>query len=247
MRKSGLHKQIASIFDGAPVPKHSAKASLTTKQADAAEESNTTDKSVARLLPVPKSASAAQPSLLKKISFLGLSKTPQGSNADASQRRQKTMTALVGVLSVVFIGVMSISLGGIGQTKAAPVPVDEPAAVVVEEKPQFDPQSWAFPNPLPAQMRNPMVIPKAPEPPVVVVEPVPEVQEPVEAEAAAEVPVEETIEISGIVYSEKKPTVLINGQVVFEGQAVNGATILKISRNAVEFEKDGRQWTRHVW
>jgi len=238
MRKSGLHKQIAFIFEGDPTPDSAAKEPLTMKKQAVSQEKSTSkatdvsgggaltpDRRVSRIKPAPRVPLATEPNGLQKLGRWSLKKKPQSADASAN-RRQKTMTLMVGVLSVVFLGVMVFSFGGIGETNAASVrAASTPAAAAT---PQFDPKSWVFPDPLPEQMRNPLVIPKA------------------QLAPAADETTPGMMEVSGIVYSEKRPSVIIDGEVVLEGQLVKGVTVLKITRGAVEFEKDGKRWTQRI-
>ncbi len=52
--------------------------------------------------------------------------------------------------------------------------------------------------------------------------------------------------VKGIVFSEDHPSAVINGKIVRQGDIVFGATIIKINRNNVEFEMEGKRWTRQV-
>jgi hypothetical protein len=52
--------------------------------------------------------------------------------------------------------------------------------------------------------------------------------------------------VTGIVYSIDKPLALIDKQVVYEGDTINGAKVIKIHKDKVEFEKDGNRWTQEV-
>lgn len=225
MRKSGLHKQVASIFEGAPVPETTTDAPVSETAAPSRRGFHP-DRIAARPQPAPKAAAAAEPSLLKK-KHSPVTKKSRSADTDAA-RRQKKMTLLVGVLSVVFIGVMVISFGGIGQSAATPVVKDDlPAATPVS---RFDPESWAFPEPLPEQMRDPLVIPKPetlPEDPLAVTQ-------------------STHLAVRGIVHSDTKPSAIVGDQVVTEGQTLYDVKIVKITREEVEFEKDGNRWTQRV-
>ncbi len=46
--------------------------------------------------------------------------------------------------------------------------------------------------------------------------------------------------VSGIMYSEDNPCVVIRGKVAYEGDEVDGYKILRIYNNEVELQKDGR-------
>lgn len=221
-----MHKQVASIFEGAPVPETTPDAAVSQAADVAPRRGFHPDRIGPRPQPAPKAAAAAEPSLLKKKRSPATKKS-RTADTDAA-RRQKKMTLMVGVLSVVFIGVMVVSFGGIGQSSATPAVKDDvPAAAPVS---RFDPDSWVFPEPLPAQMRNPLVIPKPqtlPEDPLAVTQ---------SAQLA----------VRGIVHSDIKPTAIIGDQVAVEGQTLYGVTVVKITRDAVEFEKDGNRWTQRV-
>jgi hypothetical protein len=52
--------------------------------------------------------------------------------------------------------------------------------------------------------------------------------------------------VTGIIYSAKDSTALLNGEIVCEGSIVRGVRIVKIHRNKVEFEKNGRTWYQGV-
>lgn len=52
--------------------------------------------------------------------------------------------------------------------------------------------------------------------------------------------------VVGILYGKGKPCALINIELVHEGDIRNGVKIVRIDRNEVEFEKDGRRWTQRV-
>jgi hypothetical protein len=185
---------------------------------------------VPRPKPAPK-APAAAPSAVPKKNGRSVAKKNAGeSQASAAGRRQKTMALLVGVLSVVFLAVMVISFGGIGQSAPKPAAATEAAADAVEPVKRFDPESWAFPEPLPAQMRNPLVIPKP------------------QTLDLNDDTLETTTQLAvrGIVYSTEKPSAIIGEQVIVEGQTIYGVKVVSITRGAVEFEKDGKRWTQGV-
>jgi hypothetical protein len=51
--------------------------------------------------------------------------------------------------------------------------------------------------------------------------------------------------VKGIVFSDS-PSAVIDGQIVHEGDVIIGATVLKINEGSVEFEKDGKKWKQTV-
>lgn len=138
-------------------------------------------------------------------------------------KRQRMMAILVGVLTVVFIGVLYISFGGVGQSGAKKVPLGPAAASAAPVPAAMEPQQWAFPKPMPEQMRNPM-------------RPAPI--------GYADTP--NGLIVRGIVHSKTKPTAIVNNQIVEIGQVICGVKITDITPTAVEFEKDGQRWTQGV-
>lgn len=66
---------------------------------------------------------------------------------------------------------------------------------------------------------------------------------------ATELPASEVYEeglVSGIVFSEDRPAAVVGTQVLYEGDVKNGVTVVKITKEQVKFEKNGRLWTQEV-
>jgi hypothetical protein len=47
-------------------------------------------------------------------------------------------------------------------------------------------------------------------------------------------------------HSADKPAAIVDTQVVHEGQRVSGATVEKIDRDGVQFERNGRRWKQTI-
>lgn len=255
MRKSGLQKQIAFIFDDVSMPQtDSASMKLPAQQPQKKDNSNP----AAQDAPLPQQGAAAQPlpaakthavhtpavptmrprplpkstavqSKQKTGSTLGqqVRKALFGSAKGTMDPRQKKMTIMVAVLAVVFAGVLTVSLGGLGQKsqEAAPAAADEPTAVKPAVKSL---QEWQMPEPLPAELRNPMA-PQA-----------------AQRNAGTDDAQPGQMIVKGIVFSKTNPTAIIGEKIVSQGETVNGATVVTITRDSVEFEKDGRRWVQPV-
>ena len=54
------------------------------------------------------------------------------------------------------------------------------------------------------------------------------------------------VKLTGILYSDD-PSAIVNGEIVKEGDTINGAKVVKIHRDKVEFEEDGEKWTKRVY
>ncbi len=54
--------------------------------------------------------------------------------------------------------------------------------------------------------------------------------------------------VRGILYSKTKPSTVINDKrkIVYEGNTIEGVTIVKIHKDKVEFAKNDQRWTQKV-
>ncbi|MHC4104580.1 MAG: hypothetical protein ACYSR9_06540, partial [Planctomycetota bacterium] len=52
--------------------------------------------------------------------------------------------------------------------------------------------------------------------------------------------------VSGILCSEDKSSAIIGNRIVHEGDQIQGANIIKINKEGVEFEMNGKKWTQKV-
>ncbi|MEJ5258624.1 MAG: hypothetical protein WHS88_00360 [Anaerohalosphaeraceae bacterium] len=168
--------------------------------------------------PLPASAPAARPAG-PKDTRTSAAKNRKKSKKDA---RQTQMQILVGVLSLVLIATLFFVM----RTPAAPpkkaaASVSSPAA----EPAASEPAKWVRPEPWPERMRDPM----APD-------------------TAGQTPDtgSDALLVRGIVFSQTNPSAIIGNQIVFIGDTLNGIRVVNITRDTVEFEKDGKRWTQTV-
>jgi len=52
--------------------------------------------------------------------------------------------------------------------------------------------------------------------------------------------------VKGILYTEDSQSAVIGNHIVHEGEEIQGVTVVKISKDSVEFEMDGKRWTQKV-
>jgi len=52
--------------------------------------------------------------------------------------------------------------------------------------------------------------------------------------------------VTGIMYSQDNPSAVVRGQVVHEGEQIEGYTVIRIGPQEVEFEKDGQHFIEKV-
>ncbi len=246
MRKSGLQKQIASIFDDVPVPQGAAASmpapvsqqaseqeplkSLSMQQKTQAQSRavNTAAVSTLRPKPLPKiQVKTPKQKSTKKITDQ-IKQLVYGSKKGKINAQQKKMTIVVGVLSLVFAVVLFTTLGGTGQSKAKAADDTATDQATQNQANQQDQVRWQPPQPLPAEMRNPMI---------------PGPSRPVQGQNTVE---PSQLTVRGIVFSKNNPSAIIDGQILKQGQELYGITIVNITKDAVEFEKDGKRWTQQV-
>ena len=48
--------------------------------------------------------------------------------------------------------------------------------------------------------------------------------------------------VTGILHSEDRPAAIVDTQVVHEGEKISGATVEKIEKDGIQFERNGRRW-----
>ncbi len=138
-----------------------------------------------------------------------------------SPGRQKVMVVMIPVLFVVFV----VVLAGVLRTPERP---SSNAANNIASlgSTAFDGKiDWELPPPYPENLRDAMVFGAAPQ----------------TREGNSDRPV-----VKGIVYSEDNPCAVVGDRIVSVGEVVQGATVVKINPDSVEFAKGDESWTQKV-
>lgn len=52
--------------------------------------------------------------------------------------------------------------------------------------------------------------------------------------------------VTAIVFGEENPSAIVSDKVVSEGDVINGCKVVKINRYTIEFEKNGRRFTKGI-
>lgn len=63
---------------------------------------------------------------------------------------------------------------------------------------------------------------------------------------ASEDPLAAERTVTGIVFSQDRPSAVVGSQVLYEGDTTQGVTVVRIYRDKVQFEKGGAKWTQAV-
>jgi hypothetical protein len=263
-KRSGLHKEISSIFDGVPVPNDRAAARPNT-DLEQGQGGYDTPRPLAKPPQNPQIPGSYQ---RLKTGAAAHSKTAEAAAAvsggplqqlvkklfapkpGVSPVRQKAAVLLVPVLFVALVVLLSrafdISLSSFFGTKetVAPEPVIPAGTATTTEI------AWQKPDPYPAGFRDPMQLTD-------------EMAARINAEAQAKVDAvkqnqENTdttqpqttaageLSVTGILFSDDNPAAVIGKRIAHVGDVIAGAKIVKINKKSVELEKDGQTSTQTV-
>jgi len=244
--KSGLQKKVSSIFNGIQVEEdgrenmesenntqHEGKISSETlvpshlkpdeaklryQEPDIENERSLTDKI--------KKTKSGQPHKEKVRKTFGLPKIAKqisdkllAPKPGVNPAKQKAMMILIPVLAVILIFVFMEVLKTPSRRSNNTVKKNT-AVNLLDDSAQID---WGKPEIYPATLRNPMKT----------------VTSGTEQQTRGLI-------LKGILYSRENPSALISGQIVRKGDKISGVTIVKINRDSVELEKDGKKWTQTV-
>jgi hypothetical protein len=142
------------------------------------------------------------------------------SKRGAPSGRQKIMILLSPVLVIALLLAVVNAVKTTPKTSAKPSKKAAAAAVAFDGK-----INWQVPQPIPANLRNPMVF------------------------GAVSTTGKETAEgpvVKGIVYSEDNPCAVVGDRIVSAGDTVAGATVVKINPDSVDFAMGDKKWTQKV-
>jgi hypothetical protein len=139
----------------------------------------------------------------------------------APSGRQKIMIMLSPVL------VIALLLAVVNAVKSTPKKSAKSAqkATTVVASASDGKINWQIPQPIPANLRNPMVFGAVSS----------------TGKETAEGPV-----VKGIVYSEDNPCAVVGDRIVSAGDTVAGATVVKINPDSVDFAMGDKKWTQKV-
>ena len=254
----GLNKKISSIFDGVPIPKDNTDDNKTaTKLPDfitdpvesaplppqqkpqppqqqyfpSPEPQKIIQKPVEKIAaPAPdKVKTIVEPKVSFPAGLKNIKAKLLGSKRGTSSARHKVMIVAVPILAIVLIFVFVKVL------KSA-----KPRRRVEPQTPQAQGQSapsdtikWEIPKPLAGFFRDPMRFDSSgsynPD------------------SSFSDVPAAGSeVVIRGIVHSDEKPTAIIGGHIVHEGDVIKDVIILKINKDSIELEKAGQKKTLKV-
>ncbi len=150
------------------------------------------------------------------------------SKPGASTTKQKAMVVTMPLLFIVLIFMML--KGGVFGTSVRNSEAsaeDNGAGVVTADlNTKID---WEIPAPYPTTLRDPMRLGPA---------------ETAQTENRTKTFVK--LMLKGILYTENNRSAVIGNHIVHEGEEILGVTVVKINKDSVEFEMNGKRWTQKV-
>lgn len=235
MKRSGLQKNIAFIFEDAePAASNTAVITAAPAAVETLEPAPAAGRyapssvyapaASVRPQPIAKKQKTANDIITPKQAIRFVKTRLASSKPKAAKgQSQKNMMLLMAVLAAVLVGVLIFVLGSSpSRAKAASKSKSSAASAA----PAASVTSWKKPEPYPAALRDPMKWSSQ--------------------KTGGTAEGDNTLVVRGIVYSQTKPTAIISGQIVGQGEVVSGATVVQIARDYVEFEKDNKRWKQQV-
>jgi len=259
--KRGLHKEISSIFDGVPMPKDYGTPESPSAPAPQREGHAQQSQHERKHFEIPH---LQPPQQEPKVPEVTKAKPPEGPAPRAvpiekphgdlvvrggtrmffenicdqirarvlkpkpgvDPRRQKVMAVMVPVLFVAFIVVFIKVLPGL--KGSGPVGLTQ-TGVIAAAASRSD-VDWQVPELYPQTLRDPMQFGSVTQ----------------QTQEDGQEGTMDRLVVTGILHSEDHPAALIGTQIVYEGETIYGATVVKINLDSVEFERDGKRWTEQV-
>lgn len=270
MRKSGLHKQISSIFDGVPVPSNGALSEdteateeLTGLQAQDAADPNvqqetllqasgsasvqqsTADSSGRECDPIPV-VQIGRPMPLSKSKAVSKS----GMKPGFSKQIKKTIFGAHSSLDPrqkkagVLVGILSLVFGVVLFVSLGGV--GKTQAVVADDTSSDQTTQSQAAKKTAQNWKSPESLPQDLRNATSPVSKSPVSKPGTEQQSGTETANSDQWVVKGIVFSKNKPSAIINNQIFSEGEVFNGITITKITKETVEFEANEKRWTQTV-
>ncbi len=140
-----------------------------------------------------------------------------------SATKQKVVLISVPVLFILLIFMLTLVLST-PSGKTGELHSFKPTKVVAGSEHEID---WQIPEPYPTRLRDPTQFGSV-------------------SIAQSQTDTSGKLIVKAIVYSKDNPCAMISGQILYVGDKISGATIIKINKRSVEFEMNGRKWTQKV-
>jgi hypothetical protein len=153
-----------------------------------------------------------------------------------SPTKQKVMIIMVPILAIIMIFAFRQVLSKAPHKTKGAGTDDTP--VVVANANSGHEIDWKIPEPITVMTRDPIKLPDESG--------TQNTEQNTEQNQTANKPNQGVIIVRDIVYSHDRPSAVIGSKIVYVGDKVNDATIVKINRDSIEFEMDEKRWVQKV-
>ncbi len=154
--------------------------------------------------------------------------------AGGSTTKQKTMVTMMPVLFIILL-VFAFRGGVFGKKVRKTNAFGQDNVSNVATADSNNEIDWEIPAPYPTTLRDPMRL--GPEE---------NAQIETETETETETRTVPTLIVKGILYSEDSRSAVIGSQIVHEGDQIRGVTVVRINKDSLEFEMNGKKWAHAV-
>jgi len=153
-----------------------------------------------------------------------------------SPTKQKAMVIMVPILAIIMIFAFRQVLSKAPRKTKGAGTEDTPVVVAIANSGhEID---WKVPEPISVMTRDPIKLPEQTD--------TQNAEQNTEGNETVNKPKQGVIIVRDIVYSHDRPSAVIGTKIVYVGDKVNDATIVKINRDSIEFEKDEKRWVQKV-
>jgi len=154
----------------------------------------------------------------------------------SSPAKQKAMVIMVPILAIIMIFAFRQVLSK-APRKTKGAGIDDTPAVVASADSGHE-IDWKIPEPISVMARDPIKLPEQTD--------TQNAEQNGEENATANEADQGVIIVRDIVYSHDRPSAVIGTKIVYVGDKINDATIIKINRDSIEFETDEKMWVQKV-
>lgn len=227
MARAGLKKKVSSILEGsgkerpAPAERRGPPSSPVPSPAEHTQQAAVADD---RSRPKPAIARSGKPAGVSAAGHVAAVKRILPDMDVSGGKRQRLMRIMAPVLFLALAVLLFRNLKSqSGGAKPQPVPQGTQGSEVLTASIDID---WPIPEPYPDTLRDPM--------------------EAAGGWSDSSQSDAKQLNLRGILYSERKPSAIIDSRIVHEGDMVQGVRVVKINKRSVEFEAAGRSWSQQV-
>ena len=154
----------------------------------------------------------------------------------SSPAKQKAMIIMMPILAIIMVFAFRQVLSK-APRKTKGAGTDDTPVVIANDNSGHEIE-WKIPEPISVMTRDPIKLPGESG--------TQNTEQNTEENGTANKPNQGVIIVRDIVYSHDRPSAVIGSKIVYVGDKVNDATIIKINRDSIEFETDEKRWIQKI-